>query len=212
MKKRIELVYKIVNALMLWFALILQFYISTRLYLEDGRSTAGAIVQIISYYTIQTNLLIAAAMTCILIKPGSKLGNFFSRTSVLTAIAVYILIVGLIYATILKGIWKLEGLFKLTDFLLHTLSPIAYVLFWIIFVPKDKIKWKSLLSWALFPLLYLIYSLIRGAISGYYPYPFVDAAKFGYAQVAINAVGVLLLFLAISSLLIGVARLYPKRS
>lgn len=211
MKNRIDLVYKSVNALVLWFALILQFFISTKLYTEEGRSTAGALLQIISYYTIQTNLLIAVALTCILIKPKSAAGKFFSRTSVLTAIAVYIIIVGLIYAVILKGIWKLEGLFKLTDFLLHTLSPIAYILFWILFVPKDKIKWRALLAWALFPFLYLIYALIRGSISGEYPYPFVDAAKFGYVQVVINAIGVLLLFLAISSVFIGITRLYSKK-
>ncbi|RZM24350.1 MAG: hypothetical protein EOO88_23105, partial [Pedobacter sp.] len=182
MNNKLSAVYVTLNVLMLWFALIIQFYISTKMYVDAGRTTAGAIVEILSFYTIQTNLLIAVALSAILFKPASTWGRFFSQTSVLTSIAVYIMIVGLIYATILKGIWKLEGLFKLTDFLLHTLSPIMYVVFWMVFVPKTRIPWKVLVSWAVFPFIYLIYALIRGANSGYYPYPFVNAAKFGYTQ------------------------------
>ncbi|TDQ08236.1 Pr6Pr family membrane protein [Pedobacter metabolipauper] len=210
MKHKLRFVYTLIYAVTLWFALILQFYISTKLYLAQGRTLEGAITQIISYFTIQTNLLIAVSLAAMLFKPASALGRFFSKTSVQTAIAVYILIVGLIYAVLLKGLWKLEGLFVLTDFLLHTFSPIAYLLYWIIFVPKEKIDWKNLFSWAIFPLLYLFYSLIRGAVSGYYPYPFVDAAKFGYLQVVINSLGVLAVFLLFSSALIITCRLLKR--
>jgi len=210
MQNKLRPVYIALNALMLWFALGLQFYISTVDYIAKGRSFAGAIIQIISYYTIQTNLLIAVALTAILIAPASAWGKFFSRTPVLTAIAVYIIIVGLIYNTILKGLVPLEGLFKLTDFLLHTVSPIAYLIFWLFFVRKEVIYWSSILPWALFPLLYLIYCLIRGAIGGDYPYPFVNAAKFGYGQVAVNSVGVLMVFLVLSGILIGISRALKK--
>jgi len=195
---------------MLWFALVLQFIISTVSYQAAGRSFFGALVQILSFYTIQTNLLIAVALTAILLKPRSQWGRFFGRTSVLTAITVYILIVGLVYATVLKGIWQLHGLFKLADVLLHEISPIIFLVFWLFFIPKEKLKWSLLLPWAIFPLLYLVYSLVRGAVTGYYPYPFVNAATLGYAQVMINSAGVLVVFLVLGSLLIGVSRLVSR--
>lgn len=44
------------------------------------------------------------------------------------------------------------------------------------------------------------------------PCPFADAVKFGYTQVAINTIGVLLLFLAVGSVLNGIVRLYHKKS
>ncbi|MCD0489129.1 Pr6Pr family membrane protein [Pedobacter sp. MC2016-14] len=210
MKTSLKSLYATIYALVLWFALILQFYISTRLYLDKDRTFAGAVLQIISYFTIETNLLIAIAITTILLKPGSSWGKFFAKSTTQTAIAVYILIVGLIYVVLLKGLWQLDGLFKLTDFLLHTFSPIAYLLYWIFFVSKETIAWKNLLSWAVFPLLYLFYSLIRGAISGYYPYPFVNAAKFGYLQVMLNSLGILLVFIIFSAALIVTARLLKK--
>jgi len=212
MNNKLSTVYKTLNVLMLWFALILQFYISTKMYVGAGRTTVGAVVEILSFYTIQTNLLIAVALSVILFKPDSAWGRFFSQTSVLTAIAVYIMIVGLIYATILKGIWNPQGWFKLADFLLHTVSPVMYMLFWIFFVPKIRIPWKVLFFWAVFPFIYLLYALIRGANTGYYPYPFVNAAKFGYTQVAINSVGILIVFLVLSSVLIGITRLTKNRT
>src|ERR1700709_1596910 len=110
MKNKLRLAYITLDVLMLWFALILQFIISTKQFMVTGRTLAGALVQIISYFTIQTNLLIAVAFTVILIKPNSLWVKFFSRTTVLTAIAVYIVIVGLIYASVLKGILELKSL------------------------------------------------------------------------------------------------------
>jgi len=205
-KSKTQRLFLIANTLMLWFALVLQFVISTNQYQAQGRSFGGALIQILSYYTIQTNLLIAVAMTSIWLFPTSNLGRFFSKTSVLTAIAVYILIVGLIYATVLKGIWQLTGLFKLTDVLLHELSPVTYLLFWFFVVPKESLRWSLLFPWAVFPLTYLFYALCRGAYTGDYPYPFVNAAKFGYPQVAVNAFFVLLIFTVLGSLLIGISR------
>lgn len=210
MQNKLKTTYITLNALMLWFALALQFYISTEAYMATGRAFAGAIIQIVSFYTIQTNLLIAVALTAILLKPASAWGRFFSRTAVLTAIAVYICIVGLIYTTVLKGLIQLDGLFRLADLLLHTISPILFIIFWLLFVPKEAIKWTQILLWAIFPLLYLFYSLIRGAICGDYPYPFVNAAKLGYGQVAINSIGVLVVFLVFSGVFIGLVRVMRK--
>lgn len=210
MKDKIKLTYIASTALVVWFGLILQFYISIEKYLTEGWTLGGAFVQVISYFTIQTNILVAVALTSLLLKPKSSWGVFFSRISVLTAITVYITIVGLIYAVILKGLWKPEGLFKLADFLLHTLSPILFVVLWFVFLPKGNIKWKQLFLWAIFPIYYLIYSLIRGAFVGLYPYGFIDAGIIGYNQVMINSLMVLIVFLVISSILIAVNNFLKK--
>jgi hypothetical protein len=60
------------------------------------------------------------------------------------------------------------------------------------------------------PLLYLVYSLIRGAITGIYLYPFVEVGKLGYARVALNAVMLLLAFLGTSLLLVAIGRWMPQ--
>lgn len=210
MKNKMKIAYMALLALIIWFALGLQFYISTERYLALGWSFIGSIIFILSYFTIQTNILVAVSLTAVLLKPQSAWGRFFSRISVITAVTVYIVIVGLVYTLILKGTAKLEGLFILADNLLHTISPILFVLFWLIFVTKENIKWNQILLWAIFPFSYLIYSLIRGCITGDYPYPFIDAAKIGYKHVAINSAFVLLAFVAISAAFISISRLLKK--
>ncbi|GAA4336112.1 Pr6Pr family membrane protein [Mucilaginibacter gynuensis] len=206
MKYNLKQLYTALTSAIIWFGLGLQFYISTRQYMVEGYSFAGALVQIISFFTIETNVLVAVALTSVLASPQKSWGKYFSRISVITAVTLYIVIVGLIYNTILKDLWQPKGLFKLTDDLLHTISPILLLLYWLIFVPKQHIAWRQMLPWLIFPFVYFIYSLIRGAITGGYPYGFIDAAKLGYQQIAINSVIVLILFLVIGSFFVLITK------
>ena len=61
---------------------------------------------------------------------------------------------------------------------------------------------RNALLWLIFPLLYFAYSLIRGAIVDWYPYPFMDPRLHGYGHVALNclviAVGFAVLSIAIA--------------
>jgi hypothetical protein len=212
MKNRsvITLIYAVFNALIVWFGLALQFYISIERYLALGRTLAGSLVQIFSYFTILSNLLVAIVLTVILIKPNSAAGKFCSRLSVLTATTVYIVIVGLVYNLVLRQIWDPQGLFKLADDLLHTISPLLFLFFWLLFVQKYPLQWKVIFNWAIYPIIYLIYSLLRGVASGLYPYDFIDAKQIGYGQTAINSFFVLLAFLAVSAIFIGITRTSKK--
>ncbi|EQD46143.1 hypothetical protein B1B_12734 [mine drainage metagenome] len=54
-----------------------------------------------------------------------------------------------------------------------------------------------------------MYALLRGAWLGRYPYPFIDVAQLGYARVALNAAGMLIVFLLIAAGLIALNRLKP---
>jgi hypothetical protein len=211
MKNKSKTVYIALLALIVWFGLVLQFYISTEKYLSEGRTFGGAIVQLLSYFTIQNNFLVALSLTFILLKPSSSWGKFFSKTSTLTAIAFYITIVCLVYQIILRRQHTMHGLFALTNEILHTVSPPLFVLFWLIFVRKGNLQWIKALNWLIYPLLYLVYCLIRGAFTGYYPYSFIDGNVLSYLQITINSVGLLLVFLLMGSLFIFIDRSLKKQ-
>jgi hypothetical protein len=210
MKNKVKTVYMALLAVIVWFALCLQLYISTEKYLATGRTLGGAIVQLLSYYTIQNNLLVAMSLTAILLAPQSTWGKFFAKPSVITAIGVYITIVFLVYQLVLRGQHIQVGLFKLTDELLHTFNPPAFVLFWLIFMPTGKISWVKAINWLLYPLIYCFYILIRGYISGYYPYSFIDGNKLNPQQIFTNCVFLLFAFLAIGLLFIAIARSFKQ--
>ena len=195
-------------AILDWFALAAQFY----LILENrAASIPETIIRYFGFFTILTNLHVALCCTFLLLKSNSYIARFFSSNATITAIAAYITIVGIVYNLILRFLWNPKGLEQVVDELLHTIIPILFVLIWLVFIPKATLKWSNIISWLIFPFLYLIYILIRGLSAGYYPYPFLDVKQLGYNKVFLNGLGVLFAFLIVSILFIAIDRFIKRR-
>ncbi len=193
---------RVILAAISWFAVFLQFRIMINSGEVTGLSKPMLAANFFSYFTILSNLLVAISLSYQLNFPRSKPGQFFNSTSVSTAIAVYIFIVGLVYNLVLRKIWSPTGWQLVADNLLHVAVPLLYVLYWYFFAQREPLGWKSLLSWLIFPALYLSYTLIRGAVINWYPYPFVDAGNLGYVKVALNSLAVLATILITGSVLL----------
>jgi hypothetical protein len=186
-----------------WFALIAQFYL---IMVNRVASIPETFIRYFSFFTILTNLIVAVCCTFILLRPSSRIGKYFSRLTILTAIAVYITVVGIVYNTILRFLWQPQGLQLIVDELLHSVIPVLFIVLWFIFTSKAVLKWKNIFPWLLYPIVYILYILIRGAWSGFYPYPFIDVSKLGYSKVLINSVGLLLVFLFLSLLIVAIGK------
>ena len=191
------------GAVLAWFGVLGQLYL---ILLNSPDSVVTTLIRFISYFTILTNTLVAICFTCLWLNPNSSWGKFFSRPSVLTAITVYIVVVGITYNTVLRFIWAPTGLQRAVDETLHFIMPGWFLIFWVMCVPKGSLKWNDLPAWLIFPFVYCIYILIRGSISNEYPYPFMDVAKLGYGTVALNSFYICLAFLLISVIFIAIGR------
>jgi hypothetical protein len=211
MKNNLKIAYMALLATMVWLALFIQFYISTVKYMANGRTFGGAFVQLWSYFTIQNNFLVALAMTLLLLWPKSKLGRFFANPSILTAMGVYIVIVGLVYQLVLRAQFTQYGWFAFCDEIFHTVSPPMFILFWLAFVVKPRLAWRKAFNWLAYPLIYCFYVLMRGGMSGYYPYSFIDGNKLTYPQIFINCIFLLIAFLIVGLLLIAVTHSKAKK-
>jgi hypothetical protein len=190
-----------------WFALALQFRLVLGVNDAAGIAIGETLIRFFSYFTILTNVLAALVLT------GTMLGHrgtFFARPSVQAAIASYITIVGLIYVTVLRHLWAPQGLQWLADTLLHYATPALYVLFWLVFARKETLSFRDILWWLIFPLTYITFVLIRGAPSGFYPYPFIDVSKLGYPQTFLNAAGIFLVFAVCGSIYVALSRRLAK--
>lgn len=163
-------------------------------------------IEYFSYFTSLSNLLIAVSLWYSALAPASKPGIFFSKLSVQSAIAVYIIIVCLVYNVGLRGIWILTGWEYFWDNMVHVTNPVLYVAYWFFFRSAGVLQWKDGLRWMIFPFLYLVYCLTRGAVTYWYPYPFLNAAQRGYGKVFLNSCIMLAVFLAGGWILIGVTR------
>lgn len=191
-------------AIVAWMALGLQLYILIKNAEVNGLTKLQATCRFFSYFTILTNLLVAVSLSFILLKPSTAPGRFFFKPSTITAITLYIFIVGLVYNTILRFIWEPTGLQKLVDEALHVVIPLLFLIYWLLFASKGSLKWIYSLQWLIYPFVYLLYALSIGAFSGFYTYPFINVTELGYSKVLLNAGVLMLVFIAAGLLLIWI--------
>jgi hypothetical protein len=180
-------------AVIAWLALVLQLYLTIATTPAGGGAVLERVVNYFSFFTILTNLLVALVLTFSLRVPDFW-GRLFSSAATQTGTAVYIAIVGATYSVLLRHLWIPEGAQKLADVLLHDVVPVAYVLYWLSFVPKAGLRWKHALLWLVYPIAYMLYTLLRGVSTGWYPYPFIDAGQLGFPRALGNGALVLLAF------------------
>lgn len=95
-------------------------------------------------------------------------------------------VTGLVFVTVLRGIEELIGLRVLTDVVFHYFAPLAAVVGWVLFGPRPAISRRTLALALIFPLAWVAYTLVRGEIVSWYPYPFINVAERGYARVAVT--------------------------
>src|SRR5260221_12793420 len=122
------------GAIIAWFAVVVQFYL---LIVNRVESVPETVIRFFSFYTILTNILIALCFMVLLLKPKSGWGRFFSKPTTLTAIVVYITVVGITYNIILRFTWNPQGLQQVVDELLHVVVPLFFILYWFMFAPKS---------------------------------------------------------------------------
>lgn len=199
-------------ALVAWFALVLQFILILDPAVPTGIGLLMRIINFFSYFTILSNILVAICLTAVVTASSSAVGRFFSRVPVQSAIAVYIFIVGLVYNLVLRNIWAPTGWQLAADNLLHVAVPLLFLLYWFLFTPTRTLQWKQLFPWLIFPAIYLLYSLVRGAGTGWYPYPFLNAGELGYKKVAVNSLAVLIAFVVVGAGIIGISRFSNKKT
>ena len=65
------------------------------------------------------------------------------------------------------------------DFVVHKLMPILVVADWLVEPPRHRLPRWTAAAWLVYPLAWFVYTLARGAIADWYPYPFVDVSELG---------------------------------
>ncbi|OYW53064.1 MAG: hypothetical protein B7Z31_12185 [Rhodobacterales bacterium 12-65-15] len=157
---------------------------------------------LLQFFTILTCGLVAAVMM------REAAGKPVSRNWHAT-IVVNIAMVGVIYQVLLAPPEPLAGLDWWPDFGFHVVIPVLTVLWWGAFGPKP-LALSALPLWLIWPTAYCGYALIRGGIEGSYPYFFLDVAKLGALQVAINVAGLVTVFAGAGLVVWLTARLLPR--
>jgi hypothetical protein len=172
---------------------------------QDANSGANAtgpvgtrLVRLFSFFTIQSNLFVlgtSIALALNIFRDG-KLWRVLRFDALLG-----IIITGLVYETILAPLVHLEGWAFVATIGFHYISPWATLIGWLLFGPRPRATWATT-AWAfVWPLLWLIYTFVHGAVTGWYPYPFLDVNTIGFADSVRNSAVVLAIGVVIAIVL-----------
>jgi hypothetical protein len=151
-----------------------------------------------SYFTILSNLFAAGVLLAGVLRGAGQRSMTFELLR--GAATMYMLTTGIVYAALLSG----QGAsIPWVNTIVHRVMPVVVALDWGIDPPRIWLPLRSTLRWLSFPLVYIAYTLIRGAIVNWYPYFFVDPHRSGgYLRVAGDClaigVGMIGLILAIT--------------
>jgi hypothetical protein len=126
------------------------------------------------------------------------------------SVVLCVIIVGIVYWTLLAPDKPLEGWHWYTNMGLHLVVPVGAGLWWLAFGSRG-LRLQSLPLWLIWPLVYCIYALIRGEVTGAYPYFFLDVGKYGMPRVLENIVGLLVGFTLVGAVLWAIDRALGRR-
>ncbi|HEX4053077.1 MAG TPA: Pr6Pr family membrane protein [Tepidisphaeraceae bacterium] len=194
-----------------WAGLAIQFYLTLRAGLSQHQITLS-ILNYFSYFTILTNLFIASILTISAWPPAPDRETELVGLRIGASAVVYILVVGVIYVLALRRLWNPTGLQWAADMILHYVTPIGYPIFWIAMMQKSFLRWRKIVLWLAYPLAFALITEVRGAWSGWYPYPFLDAASLGYARVIASVAMLTAVFMVLALVVVCVDRVLARRS
>ena len=152
-------------------------------------------LNVFAYFTVWSNVLVG--VTSLLLALDVKRDSTLFRTPRLVAV-VAIIITFLVYHVALAHLLDLDSSALAADTILHTVVPALAVVGWLMFGTRVMTSTRVVQLTALYPATYMVFALIRGAITGWYPYPFADVGALGYPRVIVNAVWISALFMGVA--------------
>ncbi|WP_026875438.1 Pr6Pr family membrane protein [Jiangella gansuensis] len=170
----------------------------TNVLVEDGEEAPGAAMRVVnffSFFTVQSNILLAAGSAVLAKDPGFDGGRLWRVVRLAGLIGISV--TGVVYVTLLRGLVDLEGAAAVTNVGFHYLSPLLGAIGWALFGPWPRFDRRVLLVSLAWPVAWLAYTLVRGEIVDWYPYPFIDVGELGYARTLVNSAGVTVLLLGV---------------
>ncbi len=150
-----------------------------------------------AFFTVLSNLFAAA----VLLEGGRRqlVGAAPVPDMVRGASVVYMTVTYLVFAVLLSDLQEqLQTNVVWVDTVLHRLMPVVVLADWLIDPPRRPIAFRPALIWLAYPLIWTAFTLIRGPLDGWYPYPFLDPGNGGYGTVALYAVAILIGFLMVT--------------
>jgi len=201
-------VFFVLTAAVVGAALVIQLPLTATNEESFFTTPAARMVNLFFFFTILSNLLVAFTSIVLAISPQRRSRAF---SAVRLAALVQIVITGVVYRLLLASTNETEGAGAVADTLFHVVVPIMAVVGWLVFGPRGRLDRRVIVWSTLIPLSWLAVTLVRGAILGWYPYPFIDVLEIGYVRAGVNIAGITTAYLALAGGAVWVEARLPRR-
>lgn len=186
------------------------YFLKFTIFREPGTTFGSGLLSYFSYFTIESNLLVAIWWAAAFINKEDKLTLWLLQPKVKGAFTAYITATLLGFAVLLSPTYAPGGVDLFLSNVTHYVVPLAFILDWFLFEQKGVYQWRYALDWLVYPVSYFIYALIHGTFTGDYLYPFFDPITLGWDGMAIQVMFILAFFIILEGLYIGINRLWKS--
>lgn len=174
-------------------------------WLVSSKADSYSFWNFFGYFTIQSNIIIAVAFAVTLVAAARRKRGVLGVSLLRGAGTVYIATTGIVYNTLLSNA-DVSASVPWSNDVLHKILPAYAVLDWLLFSDRSRLLLRHVWWFLVYPAVWTIVVLVRGATDGWVPYPFLDPAQ-GYGVVALYCLGVGVSIVLLGVLVIGMSRL-----
>lgn len=174
-------------------------------WLVSSRSPVYNPFNFFGYFTIQSNIFIAFALALTLVVAFRSKREPLRLSVFRGAATVYIATTGVVYNTLLTGA-AVENTVPWSNDVLHKWIPLYAVVDWLLFSDRGRLLLRHVWWFLIYPAVWLVVVLVRGATDGWVPYPFLNPSL-GYGVVALYCLGVAVFIALMGVLVVGMSRL-----
>jgi hypothetical protein len=174
-----------------------------------GDGLVAALAHFLAYFTIVSNVAVVLAYT------GALRGNDggWLRPHVMRGMTLaMIVLVMLAYFFIISRTEHPQGIAWLNAMTMHYVTPPLYALWWVLYVPHGQLKPRDVGAMLVPSVVYMIYVLVRGRLTGDYPYLMLDATRIGSGLITLHAVGLLIALAALCAAVVALDGWLARRS
>lgn len=168
-----------------------------------------------AYFTIQT-----AMINIVVLLVG---GVMAFRTpidppllsAIRASVFAYAVVTGTVYNLLLRDIPNDDGYIAPVwpNENLHVWIPIYIALDWLLNPTRSRLRWSTMWLAVSFPLIWVGVTMVRGALTEWYPYPFLEPfGPAGVPGVVQYVVGIAALIIALAALAVAITRLHHRVS
>lgn len=131
------------------------------------------------YFSTLTALIVAVDL-------GSVAAGWAIPARRAAGLVVWTAMIAAVYHLILAPFWQAPGVTNAADVALHSALPALVLLWWAAYAPKRGLRPAMAFGWLVWPVTYATYVLVRGLVTGFWPYPFADPDALGPGRLSVN--------------------------